>query len=102
MAYLRWLSDYFSGKVKLMLAGYNAGEDAVKKHKGVPPYKETRLYVKRIVHIYADYIRARRGISKSSGKYARNKRKKAVTWQQAKARNARALTRDYIPPDSIK
>ena len=102
MAYLRWLSDYFLGKVKLMLAGYNAGENAVKKHKGVPPYKETRLYVKRIVHIYADYIRARRGISKSSGKYSRNKRKKAVAWQQAKARNKRALTRDYISPDSIK
>lgn len=81
MAYLRWLSDYFSGKAKLVLAGYNAGEDAVKKHKGIPPYKETRLYVKRIVHIYADYIRARRGISKSSGKYTRNKRKKEVAWR---------------------
>jgi TPR repeat protein len=102
MAYLRWLSDYFSGKIKLMLAGYNAGEDAVKKHKGIPPYKETRLYVKRIVHIYADYIRARRGISKSSGKYASNKRKKAAAWQQARARNERALSRGYVPPSSIK
>ena len=102
MAYLRWLSDHFLGKVKLMLAGYNAGEAAVKKHKGVPPYKETRLYVKRIVHIYAGYIRARRGISKSSGKYASNKRNKAAAWQQAKVRNERALTRDYISPDSIK
>ena len=102
MAYLRWLSDYFSGKIKLVLAGYNAGEDAVKKHKGIPPYKETRLYVKRVVHIYADYIRARRGISKSSGKYARNKRNKAVAWQQARARNERALTQNYIPPSSIK
>jgi hypothetical protein len=104
MAYLRWLSDYFSGKIKLVLAGYNAGEDAVKKHKGIPPYKETRLYVKRIVHIYADYIRARRGISKSSGKYASSKyrRKKEVAWQQARARNERALDRGYIPPSSIK
>lgn len=102
MAYLRWLSDYFSGKTKLVLAGYNAGEDAVKKHKGIPPYKETRLYVKRIVHIYADYIRARRGISKSSGKYARNTRNKEMAWQQAKARNERALTQGYIPPSSIK
>jgi hypothetical protein len=104
MAYLRWLSDHFSGKIKLVLAGYNAGEHAVKKHKGIPPYKETRLYVKRIVHIYADYIRARRGISKSSGKYASSKyrRKKEVAWQEAKARNERALTRDYIPPSSIE
>ena len=102
MAYLRWLSDHFSGKVKLMLAGYNAGEAAVKKHKGVPPYKETRLYIKRIVHIYAGYIRTRRGIGKSSKKYARSKRTKAAAWQQARTRNERALTRDYISPDSIK
>lgn len=102
MAYLRWLSDHFSGKVKLILAGYNAGEDAVKKHKGVPPYKETRQYVKRIVHIYAGYIRARRGIGKSPEKYARNRRNKAAAWQQARARNERALTRGYISPDSIK
>jgi len=104
MAYLRWLTDHFSGKIKLVLAGYNAGEAAVKKYRGIPPYKETRMYVKRIVHIYADYIRARKGISKSSGRYASKKQrhKKAVAWKQAKARNERALNRSYISPSSIK
>jgi soluble lytic murein transglycosylase-like protein len=49
MAYLRWLLDYFKGDVRLALAGYNAGEKAVERHGGVPPYKETRAYVKRIL-----------------------------------------------------
>jgi soluble lytic murein transglycosylase-like protein len=104
MAYLHWLNNYFSGNIKLVLAGYNAGEDAVKKYKGIPPYKETRLYVRRIVHIYADYIRARRGISKSSTSYAskKNQDKKAAVWQQAKTRNERALSRGYISPSSIR
>ena len=104
MAYLRWLSDHFKGKVKLMLAGYNAGEDAVKKYRGIPPYKETRDYVRRIVHIYAGYIRARRGLSKSSANIASNKArvKKQAARQQARARNDRALARNYISPSSIK
>ena len=49
MAYLRWLLDYFEGDVKLALAGYNAGEKAVDRHGGVPPYQETQTYVKRIM-----------------------------------------------------
>lgn len=48
MAYLRWLLDHFDGDVELALAGYNAGENAVKKYGGVPPYAETKAYVKRI------------------------------------------------------
>jgi len=104
MAYLRWLDDHFRGNIKLVLAGYNAGEHAVKKHRGIPPYKETRQYVRRIVGIYADYIRARRGISKSSTRYASKKSqgKKQAAWQQARASNERALSRGYIPPSSIK
>jgi len=48
MAYLRWLLDYFDSNVALALAGYNAGEKAVDRHKGIPPYRETRNYVRRI------------------------------------------------------
>lgn len=49
MAYLRWLLDHFDGDRKLALAGYNAGENAVRRHGGIPPYPETQAYVKRII-----------------------------------------------------
>jgi TPR repeat protein len=49
MAYLRWLLKNFSGDVRLALAAYNAGERAVERHGGIPPYEETRSYVKRIL-----------------------------------------------------
>lgn len=52
MAYLRWLLAYFQGDVRLTLAGYNAGEGAVVRHGGVPPYAETRAYVDRITRTY--------------------------------------------------
>ena len=49
MAYLRWLLDYFNDNVKLALAGYNAGEQAVVSYGGVPPYNETQHYLQRIL-----------------------------------------------------
>jgi len=53
MAYLRWLMSYFNGDVELALAGYNAGENAVVRHGGIPPYPETRSYVTRVMGLYA-------------------------------------------------
>ena len=50
--YLGWLLKRFSGNVELALAGYNAGEGAVDKYDGVPPYNETRNYVKIISQRY--------------------------------------------------
>jgi soluble lytic murein transglycosylase-like protein len=50
--YLKWLLKRFDGDVSLALAGYNAGEGAVDKYKGVPPYSETQNYVQRIVSNY--------------------------------------------------
>ncbi len=50
--YLAWLLKRFDGDVSLALAGYNAGEGAVDKYKGIPPYHETENYVKKIVASY--------------------------------------------------
>ena len=49
IAYLRWLLAYFEGDVSLVAAAYNAGERAVERHLGVPPFSETRAYVRRIL-----------------------------------------------------
>lgn len=48
-AYLDWLLKEFKRDPLLALAGYNAGEGAVRKHSGVPPYAETRAYVPKVV-----------------------------------------------------
>src|SRR5258705_5124492 len=50
--YLKWLLKRFDGDVSLALAGYNAGEGAVDKYKGVPPYSETQNYVKKMISNY--------------------------------------------------
>lgn len=52
LSYLRWLLAYFKGNVALVAAGYNAGEKAVDRYRGIPPYEETRNYVKRIQKLF--------------------------------------------------
>jgi hypothetical protein len=56
LSYLRWLMEYYSGKVRLVLAAYNAGEDAVDRHQKIPPYDETRRYVLNILIKYRKLI----------------------------------------------
>ena len=58
MAYLRWLLTYFRGDLRLTLAGYNAGEGAVVRYGGVPPYAETQAYVDRITRAYGQWTAA--------------------------------------------
>jgi len=52
MAYMRWLLSFFQGDLRLSLAGYNAGERAVEKYLGVPPYRETQNYIRKVLRAY--------------------------------------------------
>jgi soluble lytic murein transglycosylase-like protein len=54
-SYLRKMMNKFDGDIELALAAYNAGPTAVKKYKGIPPYKETQSYVKRIMKKFKKY-----------------------------------------------
>lgn len=56
MAYLRWLLAFFRGDVQLALAGYNAGERAVERYRGIPPYPETQAYVAKVMQLYGQTI----------------------------------------------
>lgn len=51
-AYLQWLLAFFKGDVSLVVAAYNAGERAVERYRGIPPYPETRDYVRKIKQLY--------------------------------------------------
>jgi hypothetical protein len=49
--HLKFLYDKYNGNIPLTLAAYNAGEEAVKKYNGVPPYPETKQYIRRVMSL---------------------------------------------------
>lgn len=53
--YLRKLMDQFDGDIRLALAAYNAGSRNVRTYRGVPPFKATRFYVKKVFRLYEFY-----------------------------------------------
>ena len=59
--YLRMMLDQFEGDLDLALAAYNAGPTAVRRHGGVPPYKETIRYLTKVKY-YLDYYRTSRDV----------------------------------------
>jgi hypothetical protein len=54
--YLRLLLDMFRGDVALTAAAYNAGENAVARYKGVPPFRETRGYVEKVQSLLSGFV----------------------------------------------
>lgn len=53
--YLRELIDLFNGNIMLAIAAYNAGPGAVNRYDGVPPYRETKEYVKKVLGFFNIY-----------------------------------------------
>lgn len=53
--YLAWLMNEFDQDINRVIAAYNAGENAVKRHGGVPPFSETREYLRRVNILYLRY-----------------------------------------------
>jgi soluble lytic murein transglycosylase-like protein len=56
--YLKHLNTLFDNKQYLVLAAYNAGENAVRRHRGIPPYTETQLYVRKVMQMKRQYRNA--------------------------------------------
>ncbi len=55
--YLKMLMNQFNNNIIFALAAYNAGPDVVNQYKGIPPFPETRTYVKRVLEYFRDYRR---------------------------------------------
>jgi soluble lytic murein transglycosylase-like protein len=59
--HLRHLIDRFDGEITLVLAAYKAGAGAVDKHRGVPPYQETKRYISKVLNFHSHYRKLRYG-----------------------------------------
>jgi hypothetical protein len=64
--YLKFLSQMFPENLPHVLAAYNAGENAVLKFGGVPPYRETQNYVRRIIRIYSPRENPKKGLMETA------------------------------------
>lgn len=65
--YLRVLANHFNGDLELTVAGYNAGEGAVMRYGGIPPYEETQHYVTKVLYFYHRFRTTRDVIAASRG-----------------------------------
>lgn len=53
--HIKYLSEMFNHKQYLVIAAYNAGENAVRRHNGIPPYAETQAYVRKVLSMKRQY-----------------------------------------------
>ena len=67
--YLKRLIDKYEGQLALALSAYNAGEKAVDRYRGIPPYPETQEYVAKVLKMYHRTLRQRQA---AGGKVRKN------------------------------
>ena len=67
-AYFDGLLTRYPDNIALALAAYNAGPEAVDRYHGVPPYRETRAYVARVIHEFNRRVAARRSLAEPAAR----------------------------------
>jgi len=106
--YLSILLDRFNGNVALALAGYNAGPTAVARHKGIPPFRETRGYVQKIRALVSDTTSAfsipepRRPKAKASTRRAASRSKQGVKMASLRSAAKRSSARAVVRKASVR
>jgi hypothetical protein len=73
--YLRHMIDRFAGQIELAVAAYNAGPGAVERHRGIPPFRETRDYVRRVLALYQGNDAGVMGLPALAGGFTGTRRK---------------------------
>jgi soluble lytic murein transglycosylase-like protein len=64
--HIKYLSEMFDHKYSHVIAAYNAGENAVKQYRGIPPYEETQNYVKKVLQFKRQYTSNNRNLQASN------------------------------------
>jgi soluble lytic murein transglycosylase-like protein len=87
--YLGTLIDLYDGDLELALAAYNAGPGAVARYDGVPPYRETQGYVRKVMALYARHQQSLGEEAPAAGIHEAAGAARA-SWRKQAVRNARA------------